>query len=215
MRHCALLPVFCFFGLLYGSLAASEELDTPDVASQLGPTIAHKSKAATHSLAVSSQWHNKSIASSFRYLKSRIFGASKVSVSDVSLDASAPHQTASVSENRLSSLRKAAQDKVAPLPLVLTRSLAVGPMPVDMYQPPSVGPIAKVPAPVPMTRRASEPTDPPAAVVYKPQLLSCPASTVCPGKNLMYKQGTCEVACVLESYADMKRKTGWACGSCS
>jgi hypothetical protein len=217
MRHCVLLLVFCCFGLSYGSLASLQELDTPALANQASSTIARKNKAAKHSLAASSPSENRSIANSFRYLKSIMFGASTVPVSDVPFHPSALHQTASLSENRLSSLRKAAQDKVAPSPVVNTRSLVVGPTPVDMYEPPSVGPPAQMPAPVPMTRRESEPTDPPAAVVYKPQLLSCPVSPACPGKNLMYKQGsaTCEVACVLESYVGIRSKAGWACGSCS
>jgi hypothetical protein len=222
MRYSVLLLVFCCFGLLNGSLAASQVLDTPASAIQVGPTSVRNKKAAKHSLSVPSRGENGSIADSVHYVKSRLFGASTVqtypseSVGDLPLQPSVPHPTASLSENRLSSLRKATQDKVAPLPLATTRSLVVGAIPVDMYQPPSVGPIAQVPAPVPMTRREREPTDPPVAVATKPQLMSCPASTECPGKNLMYKQvsATCEVACVLESYVDIKRKTGWACGSC-
>jgi hypothetical protein len=224
MRHCVFLLVFCCFGLLYGSLAASQDLDTPVLASQVGPTsVRNSSKAAERSLSVSSHWDNRSITDSLHYLKSRIFGASTVQtypsepVGDLPLQPSVPHQTASSSENRLSSVRKAAEDKVASLPLVATRSSVVGPMPVDMHQPPSVAPIVKVPAPVPMTRREGEATEPPSAIATKPQQWSCPPSTDCEGKNLMYKQvsATCQVACVLESNVAIKRKAGWACGSCS
>jgi hypothetical protein len=229
MRYCVFLLVFCCFGLLYGSLAASQGLDAPVLASQVGvvdPTSIRNNKAAKHS----------PIADSVHYLKSRMFGASTVqtlpseSVGDLPLQPSVPHQIASSSDNRISSLRKAAQEKGAPLPLVSKRNLAVGPMPADMYQPPNVEPRIPVPAPVSLsiTRRTESPipvlaitrfTEPPLPdhCATAPQKMSCPPSSACQGKNLMFKQGrgTCEVACVLECYVDLKRKLGWACGSCS
>jgi hypothetical protein len=223
MRLCVFLLVFCCIGLSYSSLAASQVLDTPASPIQVGPTSVRNNKDAKHSLSVPSRGENGSIADSVHYLKSRLFGASTVqtypseSVGDLPLQPSAPDdQTASLSENRLSSLRKAAQDKVASLPLATTRSLVVGPMLVDMHQP-NVGPRVPVPSPISIAR--GEPTDPPLPdhCLIKPQQMSCPASAACQGKNLMYKpgRGTCEVACGLECYVDLKRKLGWACGSCS
>jgi hypothetical protein len=227
MRYCLLLAVLCCFW--QGSLAALQEpaehgnqnTRIPALAGPVSVTSDRDSKAPKQSLSTSFQWENgSSFARSFRYLKIRMFGATKMR-SDESDSVNDQHQTLS-SRTRFSSLRRTRQGNVAPSPMISARSLASEPMPVELNQPTNFQPtVPIVPAPIPATR--AEPTDPPAPVpencLKKPVQLSCPASSACPGKNAMKKEvgATCENACVpAEKCAvAIKKKQGFVCGWCS
>jgi hypothetical protein len=224
MRYSLFLAVFCCF--VQGPLAALQEpaehgnRDILGMANPVGVASARNNEAPRPSLSTSFQWENGNFAHSFRYLKSRLFGATTVRTDDsASIDFS--HQMSSA-RTRLSSLRRTTNDNVAPSSIVSARSLASGPMPVEMNQPTNVQPrVPIVPAPFPATR--AEPTDSPAPVpencLTKPAQLSCPPLSVCPGENAMFKKGrgTCESSCVpaKKCIVDAKKKQGWVCGWCS
>jgi hypothetical protein len=77
--------------------------------------------------------------------------------------------------------------------------------------------LASAPA-LPPVRAPTDPPDPVGQLgcQQRSAKLACPASTACPGKNLMHRDNDqeCQAACVVQCNVFSKKKAGWECGSC-
>jgi hypothetical protein len=144
------------------------------------------------------KWENGIVSRVMHYCQGWMFGARREAMT---VEIHHGLSSESLWEVRLSQLRgsRAASDRVPQPPLVAARRI-----------------LASVPAPP-----VRAPTDPPSPLgqpgcSQKPAKFACPASTACPGKNLMHRDNgqECQAACVVQCNVVSKKKAGWECGSC-
>jgi hypothetical protein len=145
---------------------------------------------------------NGIVVRAMQYCQGLMFGARRDEMPLGMNHGSSPTVCVSLSDSRISSLRRSRATSAQTLVSVL--ALLVRPT-QTVAQAISTPAPARAPTyhPVPVGSGCSQ----------KPSKVSCPSSITCPGKNLMHKNGpVCETACVAPCNVASKKKAGCECG---